>query len=174
MTILVINTFRAGPAARLQVFSCPFRCFAYGACALTHCATSTCPYESAAPVHLAASHGQPCSRAHFSTSRCPLLAAKKHVLASHGQSCSRAQRNTSRCPLRAAEKHVSVSHGQSFSRAHRNTSRQGLTLVHAVVQRKHFLWDRGCGWGLFWGCLRGRKRGLGVSRVCFCVRNGSG
>ena len=29
----------------------------------------------------------------------------------------------------------------------------GLTLVHFSAQRKRFLWDRGCIYGLPWGCL---------------------
>ena len=30
--------------------------------------------------------------------------------------------------------------------------RQGLTLVESSAQRKRFLWNRGCVWGLFKGC----------------------
>jgi len=52
--------------------------------------------------------------------------------------------------------------------------RQGLTLVHFVAQRKRFVWDRGCVQGVFTGCLGGVRGYLGVTRVCFCVRIGSG
>ena len=43
-------------------------------------------------------HGQPHSRAHFNTSRCPPSAAWLQILYScHGQPCSRAHCKTSRC-----------------------------------------------------------------------------
>ena len=29
---------------------------------------------------------------------------------------------------------------------------QGLTLVHILAQRKRFVWDRGCAWGLCSPC----------------------
>ena len=35
------------------------------------------------------------------------------------------------------------------------TQQQGLTLVHFSAQRKRFLWDRGCTYGLFEGFLGG-------------------
>ena len=35
------------------------------------------------------------------------------------------------------------------------TVEQGLTLVQVFAQRKQFLLDRGCIWGLFKGCLGG-------------------
>ena len=44
---------------------------------------------------------------------------------------------------------------------------QGLTLVHFSVQRKRFLWDRGCVQGLLKGCLGGVRGYEGVSRVYF-------
>jgi hypothetical protein len=99
--------------------------------------------------HVSSSHGQPFSRAHFSTSRWPPLAALAHVSSSHGQPFSRAHFSTSRWPpsprsarllvpraavlarplqhlevaALAAYAHVSSSHGQPFSRAHFSTSR---------------------------------------------------
>jgi len=51
---------------------------------------------------------------------------------------------------------------------------QGLTLVHFSTQLRRFLWDRGCIYGVFWGCLGGVRGYQGVFRVCFCARNGSG
>ena len=50
---------------------------------------------------------------------------------------------------------------------------QGLTLVHFVAQCKQFLWDRGCIYGLFGGCLGDIIGYQRVFRVCFSVRNGS-
>jgi len=48
-------------------------------------------------------------------------------------------------------------------------SHLGHTLVHFQLtlpaQRKRFLWDRGCAWGLFRGCLRGVRGRKGVLRV---------
>jgi len=35
---------------------------------------------------------------------------------------------------------------------------QGLTLVHFSAQRKRFLWDGGCIWRLFRGCVWGLGR----------------
>ena len=32
---------------------------------------------------------------------------------------------------------------------HTGASRQGLTLVHFSAQRKRFMWDRGCMYGVF-------------------------
>jgi len=37
----------------------------------------------------------------------------------------------------------------------RFASNQGLTFVHFSAQRKRFLWDRGCNYGLFRGCFGG-------------------
>ena len=34
---------------------------------------------------------------------------------------------------------------------------QRLTLVHFPAHRKRFLWDRGCIWGLFRGCVAGAR-----------------
>jgi len=45
------------------------------------------------------------------------------------------------------------------------TQYQGLTLVHFSAQRERFLWDRGCLWGLFRGCLAGVRDHYGVFRV---------
>jgi len=64
------------------------------------------PY--AAYEHVCSSHGQPFSRAHFSTSRWPRPAVYAHVFASHGQSFSRAHFSTSRWPPFAALAHVSL------------------------------------------------------------------
>jgi len=51
---------------------------------------------------------------------------------------------------------------------------QGLTLVHFSVQRKHFLWDRGCVSGVFRGYLGGLRGFPGMYRVRLCVNHGSG
>jgi len=48
-----------------------------------------------------------------------------------------------------------------------NISGQGLTLVHFSAQRKRFLRDRGCMWGLLRGCSGTVRRYQGVIRVCF-------
>ena len=37
------------------------------------------------------------------------------------------------------------------------TPSQGLTPVHCSAQCKRFLWDRGCIWGLFRGCVAGAR-----------------
>jgi len=47
--------------------------------------------------------------------------------------------------------------------------RQGLTLVHFSAQRKRFLWDKGCNWGLFRGCSGGVEGYEGVFRVYFVL-----
>ena len=51
---------------------------------------------------------------------------------------------------------------------------QGLTLVHSSAQRKRFLWDRACVYGLFGGCSGGVRGYYGVFMVIYCFRNGSG
>ena len=50
-----------------------------------------------------------------------------------------------------------------------STVSQGLTLVQFSAQRKRFLSDRGCIWGLFRGCLGV----IGGVQGIFCVRNRS-
>ena len=45
------------------------------------------------------------------------------------------------------------------------TSDQGLTLIHFSAQRKRFLWDKGCLFELFKGCLGGVRGYEGVFRV---------
>ena len=45
------------------------------------------------------------------------------------------------------------------------TSGQGLTLVHLSAQRKRFLWERGCTYGVCMGCLGGVRGYQGVNRV---------
>jgi hypothetical protein len=52
--------------------------------------------------------GQPCSWAHFSTSRWPLRAAKLQVRVSHGQLRSCSHFSTSRCPFNAVLAHVHI------------------------------------------------------------------
>ena len=44
---------------------------------------------------------------------------------------------------------------------------QGLTLVHFSVQRKRFVWDRGCIEGLFTGHFAGVRRCRGVLTGCW-------
>ena len=66
-----------------------------------HCRTSKCP-PSAALVHVLLSHGQPFARTHCSISRCPPNTAPEHVPSSHGQPFSRNAFNSSSCPLNAA------------------------------------------------------------------------
>ena len=46
-------------------------------------------------------------------------------------------------------------------------ARQGPTLVYFSAQRKRFLWDRGCIWGLFMGRLVGTGGCQGGHRVYF-------
>ena len=81
--------------------------------------------------HVAESHGQPCSRAHRSTSRCPQNAAFAHVHLSHGQSCSRAHLSTSRRPPRAAYAHVCATHGHplALAQASRSTDVQNSVIL---------------------------------------------
>ena len=66
----------------------------------------------AAASRVTAVHGQPCSRAHFSTSTCPPRAAETHVCSSHGQCRSHAHCNASRCPPAAADSQVAAFQGQ--------------------------------------------------------------
>ena len=44
---------------------------------------------------------------------------------------------------------------------------QGLTLVHCSAQLQSFLWDRGCVWELFRGCLGGLREYRGLFRGHF-------
>jgi len=61
--------------------------------------------NSAAHSVVSSSHGQPCSRAHFNTSRC--LSRAAHVRKSHGQWCSHAHRNTSsQVPASATDEYL--------------------------------------------------------------------
>jgi hypothetical protein len=78
----------------------------------------------AAYTHVLSSHGQPFSRAHFSTSRWPPSAAYAHVSSSHGQPFSRAHFSTSRWPPFAAYAHVPRPTG-SRSRAPTSAPRGG-------------------------------------------------
>ena len=78
---------------------------------------------AAAMSRVSAIHGQWCSRAHLSTSKCPFQAADPQVASFHGQWCARAHFNTSRCPPIAAFAQVRASHGQCCSRAHLSISR---------------------------------------------------
>ena len=51
---------------------------------------------------------------------------------------------------------------------------QGLTLVHFLAQRERFVWDRGCIWALFRGCIEGARGRLGGLDGVLYARNGSG
>jgi len=48
-----------------------------------------------------------------------------------------------------------------------SSTAQGHTPVHFLVQRKRFVWSRGCIWGLFRECVLGIRGYEGVSRVYF-------
>ena len=115
----------APPTASYSAIVCLFvetvRLSSYSGCCRTHASVSGWFRE--APSHTRLCHGQPCARAHFSTSRCPPPAASWHVAEFHGQSCSRAHRCTVRCPPAAASQHVCQFHGQSCARAHCSTAR---------------------------------------------------
>jgi hypothetical protein len=65
-------------------------------------------------------------------------------------------------PLRSAgRRRPSSSHTNQ-----KEPSGQGLTLVHFSAQRKRFLWNRGCVWLLFRGCLGAVEGGLGSMKGC--------
>ena len=73
-------------------------------------------------MHVNLFQGQPFSRAHFKTSKCPPIAALLQVHSFQGQPFSRAHFKTRKWPPIAALLQVYSFQGQPFSRAHFKTS----------------------------------------------------
>ena len=72
------------------------------------------PIFGSSYAHVSLSHSQPLFLAHWSTLKCPFIAADAHVSLSHSQPLFLAHWSTSKCPLCAAFAHVSLSHSHPF------------------------------------------------------------